>query len=80
MHWDKVTQGERGLDWAEFLAEIKALPRHQLWRHNQAGDLPGVGDSLDVAKLAELTKANKGKNGFTYTHKKPTERNLRATI
>ncbi len=78
MHWDKVTKGERGLSWEDFLSEIKALPRHQLWRHNQAGDLAGVGDSLDVFKLAELTKANKGKNGFTYTHKKPTERNLKA--
>jgi hypothetical protein len=41
----------------------------QLWRHNQAGDLIGEGDSLDVQALALLVKANKGKRGFTYTHK-----------
>jgi hypothetical protein len=52
-----------------FLDKIKRLPKGQLWRHNQAGDLLGNGDSLDIAALAALVKANKGKRGFTYTHK-----------
>ncbi len=69
IHWWKVSSGERGLKWPEFLEQIKALPQGQLWRHNQAGDLPGTGDKLDTKALAGLVKANKGKRGFTYTHK-----------
>ncbi len=42
-----------------------------IWRHNQAGDLPGVNHALDTSKLAELVAANAaaGMRGFTYTHK-----------
>jgi len=69
MHWRKVTQGQRGDMFAAFCAKIKALPLGQLWRHNQAGDLAGQGDALDVAALDALAEANKGKRGFTYTHK-----------
>jgi hypothetical protein len=52
------------------------LPAKQLWRHNQAGDLPGVGNRIDKQKMVELVAANLGKRGFTYTHKPPTERNI----
>lgn len=69
MHWAKVTSGERGDDWATFVGRIAALPDGQLWRHNQAGDLPGIGDALDVDALRQLVSANAGKRGFTYTHK-----------
>lgn len=69
LHWRKVTEGSRGLDWTEFLAEIEALPEDQLWRHNQAGDLQGIGDYIAPKRLQELTAANTGKRGFTYTHK-----------
>jgi hypothetical protein len=48
------------------------LPAGTLWRHNQAGDLAGTGDTIDVAALASLVSANVGKRGFTYTHK-PTD-------
>jgi hypothetical protein len=40
-----------------------------LWRMNQAGDLPGPGAAIDVPALARLVKANRGRRGFTYTHK-----------
>jgi len=70
MHWDKVTAGNpRGINLAEFSAKIAALPEGQLWRHNQAGDLPGLGDHVDVDALDQLVTANTGKRGFTYTHK-----------
>jgi len=69
MHWRKVTDGERGADWYDFCAQIEALPNRQFWRHNQAGDLPGDGDTLNLLQLATLVDANKGKRGFTYTHK-----------
>lgn len=69
IHWRRVTSGERGTDWEMFCRQVAALPRGQLWRHNQAGDLPGVGDAVDAAELAELVRANRGRSGFTYTHK-----------
>jgi hypothetical protein len=45
------------------------LPAGTLWRHNQAGDLPGKGDRIDRRALHALVKANRGRRGFTYTHK-----------
>ena len=72
LHWRAVTEGRRGSTWGAFLASVKALPEGQLWRHNQAGDLPGEGDKLDTRALRALVHANKGKRGFTYTHKPMT--------
>lgn len=69
IHWRKVTQGQSGESYGVFLDKIARLPKGQLWRHNQAGDLIGKGDSLDTLALSLLVKANKGKRGFTYTHK-----------
>lgn len=66
------------MPWKDFLAAIRRLPKQQLWRHNQAGDLPGQGTSVDAALLAELARANRGKRGFTYTHKPMTPKNLAA--
>lgn len=68
IHWRKVTEGSRGKPWGEFCAEVEALPKGILWRHNQAGDLPGNGQYIDRGAMLELIKANKGKRGFTYTH------------
>lgn len=68
IHWKKVTEGERGKDWPEFCKDVKALPKGQLWRHNQAGDLPGNGQYINRDMMLELIKANHGKKGFTYTH------------
>lgn len=67
--WRKVTERKAGIAWESALGEIRKLPKGTLWRHNQAGDLPGKGDSLDMEALAALVRANKGRNGFTYTHK-----------
>jgi hypothetical protein len=69
IHWRKVTNGLAGDSYGAFLDKVSRLMKGQLWRHNQAGDLVGEGDSLDVQALALLVKANKGKRGFTYTHK-----------
>jgi len=68
LHWNKVTEGDRGDDWSTFISKIKDLPAGSKWRHNQAGDLPGDMEKLDDEKCVELAKANKGKRGFTYTH------------
>lgn len=78
MHWRKVTLGERGDTFSSLLAQIREIPSGSLWRHNQAGDLPGTGDRINARQLFRLAKANKGKRGFTYTHKPPTASNLSA--
>lgn len=69
--WDEVTRGERGGSFKAFLAQIAALPEGQLWRHNQAGDLPGDGVTISEADMAALVEANTGKDGFTFTHYEP---------
>jgi hypothetical protein len=79
-HWNKVTRSERGSDWGDFCEEIAALPDGQLWRHNQAGDLPGEGDAIDAQALGQLVEANTGKRGFTYTHKPMTSDNQIAVM
>lgn len=70
IHWRAVDSGQRGLSWEEFLRSLARFPRG-LWRMNQAGDLPGNGDSLDTIALGQLVAANRyhGLKGFTYTHK-----------
>jgi len=78
MHWSKVTSGKRGESITNFLKQVRELPAGILWRHNQAGDLPGKGDSINTRDLFRLAKANRGKRGFTYTHKPPTAKNLNA--
>jgi hypothetical protein len=68
MHWNKVSDKSRGTNWQEFCDAIAGFKPDTLWRHNQAGDLPGANNTIDNAKLDQLVQANKGKNGFTYTH------------
>lgn len=69
LFWSKVP--ERGLTWAAFLAKLRSLENGTLWRHNEAGDLPGIGEKIDVPKLLELVLSNVGLRGFTFTHKRP---------
>ena len=75
-HWQLVSDKVRGLPFAVFLDKIVALPLGSLWRHNVAGDLPGIGNTIDKDAMRALVRANKGKKGFTYTHKPPTPGNL----
>lgn len=54
---------------AALLDTIRALPSGTVWRHNQAGDLPSLDNrTIDRARLRQLTDANQGRRGFTYTH------------
>lgn len=71
MHWRKVSAGERGGTITDLLAHIRALPEGQVWRHNVSGDLPGTGERINKVALISIARANKGKRGFTYTHKRP---------
>jgi hypothetical protein len=80
MHWRKldkvasgaVSAGAKGygtpLDQSQLVGAIQALPKGQLWRHNVAGDLPHTEQTIQGDFLQEITKANQGKKGFTYTH------------
>ena len=75
IHWQAVTEGRRGTDWQTFCSQIAALPEGQLWRHNQAGDLPGTNGVLDRRLVMQLVEANRGRHGFTYTHYPANKRN-----
>jgi len=68
LHWRAVSNGTRGTTWGQFTQSIAALPEGQLWRHNQAGDLPQAGGTIDAVKLGQLVAANSGRRGFTYSH------------
>jgi hypothetical protein len=58
-----------GGPWSEFCTKVAALRPGRLWRHAQAGDLPGTGAKIDGALLDELVAANTGKNTIAFTHK-----------
>lgn len=68
-HWRKITAGVRGSTWEEYCERVSTLEDEQLWRHAQAGDLPGINHDIDFPRLQRLVRANRGKRGFTYTHK-----------
>lgn len=73
MHWAKVGNG-RGDNWSAFCDRVKKFATGQLWRHNQAGDLPkdttisSDVDRIDESKCDELSSASSHTKGWTYTH------------
>jgi hypothetical protein len=67
-HWDKVSDGTRGVSAPEFFRLIAALLPGTYWRHNQIGDLPANLGRISRRFLRGLVAANKGKRGYTYTH------------
>ena len=70
IHWNKVSNASRGTsELSTFLGQIERLPPGTLWRHNQAGDLPGEGQRINHHELRSLAKASAHTRGFTYTHK-----------
>ncbi|MGA0909258.1 MAG: DUF7227 family protein, partial [Burkholderiaceae bacterium] len=75
LHWAAVTAGTRGTSWADHVGQLAQLPEGQLWRANQAGDLPRAPGraTVDPVKLGQLVHANRGRRGFSYTHWKDAE-------
>ena len=69
IHWGLITQGKRGGSFADLVKRVASLPRGELFRHNQAGDLPGRGAKINQGELRKLTKATAGLRAWTYTHK-----------
>ena len=58
IHWNKVREGERGDNWDGFVDRVKRFRKNELWRHNQAGDLPPNQDGkLDADKCESLADA-----------------------
>ena len=76
--WKKVDAGNNVTDWNGLCSSVKRLSQGEIWRHNVAGDLPHSDGSIDNTALDALTRANRGKRGFTYTHHLPTEENVQA--
>ena len=71
MHWRKVI--DKGMEWWEFCKKVRKFRSFQLWRHNQAGDLPQLDDgTIDGEKCEQLSEASKHTRGWTYTHYDPT--------
>ena len=75
MHWSKVGPNGRGGNWQGFCNRVRKFRKNQLWRHNQAGDLPKDEnlsdenmDRLDSEMCAELADAADHTDGWTYTH------------
>ena len=68
LHWRKVSAGERGMKWGEFITAIRNIQRGQIWRHNVSGDLPHSFGDIDTSKVQQLVSANRGRRGYTYTH------------
>ena len=71
LSWDKVPA--RGVTLNRLVELIASLPAGQVWRHNVAGDLPGIGEKVDAYALGLIVRANIGRRGFTYTHKRSTQ-------
>lgn len=78
IHWKKVTEGERGVNFQEFVSAIRSLRRGQLWRHNVSGDLPHMFGDIDTSMLQALADANRGRKGYTYTHHVLNAHNIQA--
>jgi len=80
LHWGRLQKGLRGLRWKAFCQEVANLPAGTAWRHNDAGDLPGKGERLNVGKLYRLIESNRGRRGFSYTHKQLLRRKERDAV
>jgi ferredoxin len=71
-------RADAALTFTAFLERVRELAPGTLWRHNVAGDLPGDNDAIDRFALSALANANRGRRGFTYTHKPMTAANAAA--
>ena len=73
IHWKQVSKRSREDNWTNFCNRVRKFAAYQLWRHNQAGDLPQRQDGrLHKSKCMQLSRAAKHTRGWTYTHYDPT--------
>ena len=75
IHWNKVGEGQRGDNWDGFVNRVKRFRKNELWRHNQAGDLPqDENGKMDSDKCEALADAASHTDGWTYTHYNPMDK------
>lgn len=67
-HWDKVTRGERGDTWPDFLRRLRNLGYGLPFRGNQAGDLLSPLSNKGQVQLAQLKRSTRHLLAWTYTH------------
>jgi len=80
LHWNHVNSGKRAKPFIDLLAAVRNLRPQELWRHNQAGDLPGTSEKLNHGAVKALAEANAGRKGFTYTHKYHSDENRKTIL
>lgn len=80
VHWGRLQRTGNGLSWGEFCRRVARFSEGQIWRHNEAGDLPGCDLEIDTHMLGRLIQANLGRRGFTYTHKPIRNAREEATV
>lgn len=81
IHWNNISTGKRGIEWAELIEEIRSIRKGQLYRFNVAGDLPSNdAEHIDAGRMLELVNASKHAQGFTYTHYDPSKGDNAAII
>jgi hypothetical protein len=69
--WNRADRS--GLTTPQLAAKIAALPDGQLWRGEVVGDIVGKGEWVDAYELGLIVRANMGRKGFTYSHKKSAQ-------
>ena len=75
---NRLTNGETinhkttktGVDFTQYIKDIRSLPDNELLRVHVDGDLPNIGDghTLDAEKSLLLASATKNKKAYLYTH------------
>jgi len=80
LHWKHVDSGSRAKPFVDLLEAVRNLRPQELWRHNQAGDLPGTPEKLNHGAVKALAEANRGRRGFTYTHKYRSDDNKQTIL
>jgi hypothetical protein len=73
--WWKLSEGKlvNDVGFTEFCGQVRDLDESvTIWRHNQAGDLPGKNNRLNKRRCLQLARANaaggRNRGGYTYTH------------
>ena len=70
LHWNKVSNGDRGKGWRDHLADLATLPLLSPLRLNQSGDLPHSAGKISRRYLVALLDVIKRRKlrAWTYTH------------
>jgi hypothetical protein len=69
LHWNKVSEKERGYSFDEFLERIKEISEGKLIRLWQAGDMPGRGNIINFGQVKRLVEVLQPHVAYGYTHK-----------